>query len=578
MIKMTTNVFPVEGCFKLVNLEEENKMKKFVLITFVIFITVVTLSGNTLADEVKAHKTLKYDDSYENCKTTGDYKLIKENTPQGIDYKWVPIISDELSNDKPYDTSLNTPDVKSNDICRSLKSDPVKEKNFSEFSNDSLNRSEYKIGDQITLKFAKPAGPAINPLSTDNIYSQNFNTVPPGGWATYSAGPDSWEWREEGTNNLAWCNSDLAGPGTDITEWLYMTSGVDCSYYENLVVRFESLYDYYNGDEYCQLLYATDETYPTFTIRAIWDSEEDEHPWTPMNVPLHDSLDNCSELHIAFRYHGTYDWHWKVDNLVIIGDDGGAPEEFWARVWVDGSNGSVNFEGDNPGGNGSVNYQHAYVQYSSWPGFYHWRIGNAYNEPGWVDYVVNCLGVPDSVKLSWHGHATTSGGQNYTYLYLDVNDNILIDGQDFQPNNSWTTYYTILGPSYLNNGHNHFRVGCSESSSTYYAVRWIKVELFYSTSIVDHDIQVPKDFILLQNYPNPFNAQTTISYELVTPAYITLQVYDILGREVETLVSEQKQAGCYSITWNASDQTSGMYFYKIQAGDYAETKKMVLLK
>ena len=88
----------------------------------------------------------------------------------------------------------------------------------------------------------------------------------------------------------------------------------------------------------------------------------------------------------------------------------------------------------------------------------------------------------------------------------------------------------------------------------------------------------PLAFRLAQNYPNSFNATTTIQYNLPEPSHVTIDIYDILGRKVETLVNAKQEAGCHQIIWNAKDASSGVYFYKIQAGDYAETKKMVLLK
>ncbi len=84
--------------------------------------------------------------------------------------------------------------------------------------------------------------------------------------------------------------------------------------------------------------------------------------------------------------------------------------------------------------------------------------------------------------------------------------------------------------------------------------------------------------MLLQSYPNPFNTSTTIQYSLVEASLITLDIYDILGHKVETLVNRQQPAGYRQITWNADRFASGMYFYKITAGDYAETRKMLLLK
>jgi photosystem II stability/assembly factor-like uncharacterized protein len=90
--------------------------------------------------------------------------------------------------------------------------------------------------------------------------------------------------------------------------------------------------------------------------------------------------------------------------------------------------------------------------------------------------------------------------------------------------------------------------------------------------------KVPKEYYLYQNYPNPFNPVTTINYELPITNYVNLSVYDILGREAAVLVNEKQTAGKYKVEWNASSYPSGVYFYQLSAGDYSETKKMVLLK
>lgn len=96
-------------------------------------------------------------------------------------------------------------------------------------------------------------------------------------------------------------------------------------------------------------------------------------------------------------------------------------------------------------------------------------------------------------------------------------------------------------------------------------------------SITD-DVIKPEIFALAQNYPNPFNMETTISYNLPEQAVVVVEIYDVLGQKVETLVNQQQSAGQYRVVWHAYDKSSGMYFYKIQAGKHAETKKMVLLK
>ena len=86
------------------------------------------------------------------------------------------------------------------------------------------------------------------------------------------------------------------------------------------------------------------------------------------------------------------------------------------------------------------------------------------------------------------------------------------------------------------------------------------------------------DFQLYQNYPNPFNPSTTIQYSVINKQFVTLKVFDVLGNEIATLVNEEKSAGTYSINFNASNLPSGIYFYKLQAGSFTSSKKMLLLK
>ncbi len=88
----------------------------------------------------------------------------------------------------------------------------------------------------------------------------------------------------------------------------------------------------------------------------------------------------------------------------------------------------------------------------------------------------------------------------------------------------------------------------------------------------------PKGFRLLQNYPNPFNPKTIINYQQSTNNWVTLKVFDVLGREVATLVNEVKEPGAHSVEWDASGQPSGMYFYRLSAGPSVTTKKALLVK
>jgi len=84
--------------------------------------------------------------------------------------------------------------------------------------------------------------------------------------------------------------------------------------------------------------------------------------------------------------------------------------------------------------------------------------------------------------------------------------------------------------------------------------------------------------VLSQNYPNPFNASTTINYGLPRQSHVSIVIYDILGRKVTTLIDKLQPAGYHQTIWNADDFSSGLYFYKLQAGDYIETKTMMLIK
>jgi predicted GH43/DUF377 family glycosyl hydrolase len=99
---------------------------------------------------------------------------------------------------------------------------------------------------------------------------------------------------------------------------------------------------------------------------------------------------------------------------------------------------------------------------------------------------------------------------------------------------------------------------------------------------VENEISQPTEFILEQNYPNPFNPSTVISYQLPVSSDVTLKVYDILGNEIATLVDDYKPAGRYEVEFQSSvdirQLASGIYFYKLQAGDYKAVKKMILIK
>jgi hypothetical protein len=99
-----------------------------------------------------------------------------------------------------------------------------------------------------------------------------------------------------------------------------------------------------------------------------------------------------------------------------------------------------------------------------------------------------------------------------------------------------------------------------------------------TTDVKELNITLPEQYSLQQNYPNPFNPSTSLTFQVPMQASVTMKVFDVLGKEVATLVNEVKPAGSYSVTWNAAGLGSGMYFCKMQSGSFTATKKMILVK
>jgi hypothetical protein len=103
-------------------------------------------------------------------------------------------------------------------------------------------------------------------------------------------------------------------------------------------------------------------------------------------------------------------------------------------------------------------------------------------------------------------------------------------------------------------------------------------DYFQFLTNISGDPQITTSFQLAQNYPNPFNPTTIINYELPITNYVDLSIYNTLGQKVATLVNEKRKAGIHQVTWDASGYASGIYYYKIETGEFQDVKKMILLK
>jgi photosystem II stability/assembly factor-like uncharacterized protein len=165
---------------------------------------------------------------------------------------------------------------------------------------------------------------------------------------------------------------------------------------------------------------------------------------------------------------------------------------------------------------------------------------------------------------SWledNGSLNIEDGQSpFTGLYKPAIDFSRLDGTN--PNGQWILQITSNSPE-----------GASGVLNAW------SMDISYSTiTEVHNDENILRDYKLFQNYPNPFNPTTKISWQSPVGSWQTLKVYDILGREVETLVNEYKPAGKYEATFDGSNLASGVYFYRLEAGDFHQTAKMLLLK
>lgn len=168
------------------------------------------------------------------------------------------------------------------------------------------------------------------------------------------------------------------------------------------------------------------------------------------------------------------------------------------------------------------------------------------------------------------GYARSSDGINWEKYY----NNPVVSPGSVSP--VWSKCYYV--PSVYYDGEIFHMWFCSWGIQ-YICIGYATSDTSQATGI-ENDLlnQVPKEYELFQNYPNPFNPSTTISYSLPKQSQVTLKVYDILGNEIETLDNEEKAAGTHKINFNASNLSSGLYFYKLEAENYVEGKKMILLK
>ncbi len=199
---------------------------------------------------------------------------------------------------------------------------------------------------------------------------------------------------------------------------------------------------------------------------------------------------------------------------------------------------------------------------------------------GAAEYYANSIAIQSDGKIIAAGNSFN--GSNFDIALVRYNSNGSLDNT-FGTNGVVTTdvgtegdYATSIA---IQSDEKIIVAGGSIYMARFSFLRIVRYLNNASTGVDEKDNgEIPTAFALEQNYPNPFNPTTAISYQLPVIGFVTLKVYDLLGREVATLVNETKAPGNYEVNFNASNLPSGVYFYRLKAEEFVETKKMILLK
>lgn len=187
----------------------------------------------------------------------------------------------------------------------------------------------------------------------------------------------------------------------------------------------------------------------------------------------------------------------------------------------------------------------------------------------WAEYYVN---VPQSGTYLLEYRIATLADTGQIELLMSSKDTIVLTS-NLPATGLWDTWQNVSAVVQLSGGPQVIRMYASLGG---FRSNWIWISS--ATGVKDNDSRVVKEFQLLQNYPDPFNPSTVIKYQVPKTSLVTLRIFDILGREVIFLVNEEEPAGTYNIQWDEFTKSSSMYFYRLIAGSFIETKRMMLLK
>lgn len=232
---------------------------------------------------------------------------------------------------------------------------------------------------------------------------------------------------------------------------------------------------------------------------------------------------------------------------------------------------------------GNVGESHIFVLSGLPEDFYHYSIqsvdhsfqGSSFTETG--NFTIGNP-LPAEVSL-FTGKLNNSGAVNLVWKAETETNN---SGWEIErkSNTVWKNLGFVKGRGTSTIAKNYnFEDRSAENGTHYYRLKQIDLDgKFKYSDVIEVTVDKPLTFSLGQNYPNPFNPKTVIPFSVASKVNVSLKLYDILGREIKTMMNEEKDAGNYFVDLEAVDLSSGVYFYKIQAGNFTSTKKLFLMK
>jgi len=211
---------------------------------------------------------------------------------------------------------------------------------------------------------------------------------------------------------------------------------------------------------------------------------------------------------------------------------------------------------------------------------YNKALSQAEVEAQYANHKIVAKGVPVPVELTAFSAEAIQNKVSVRWETATEKNNLGFEIQRSSDKQNFTKIGFVTGAGTTVEKHSYvFTDNTPAAGKNYYRLKQIDVDGSVNYSqIVESGKIIPREFDLSQNYPNPFNPETKLSYQLPITGKVSLKVFDIIGREVATLVDEVKEAGTYDVSFNGNGLASGAYFYRIQSGNFVKIKKMILLK